>query len=66
MELYNLFDLVDRNFRDCSVADNQREKEVTFCLTVTIIEKSKNSSTQLETIQDLMIPFLLQTVLKGW
>ncbi|KAG8659279.1 DNA-directed RNA polymerase IV subunit 1 [Manihot esculenta] len=51
--------------KDCSVADNQREMEDTFCLTITIIEKSKNSSTQLETIQDLMIPFLLQTVLKG-
>ncbi|KAF2313210.1 hypothetical protein GH714_009784 [Hevea brasiliensis] len=35
------------------------------CVTVTIIEKSRNSSVQLDTIQDLMIPFLLETVLKG-
>ncbi|XP_057993467.1 DNA-directed RNA polymerase IV subunit 1 isoform X2 [Hevea brasiliensis] len=51
--------------KDCSVADNQREKEDMLCITVTIIEKSRNSSVQLDTIQDLMIPFLLETVLKG-
>ncbi|XP_050227875.1 DNA-directed RNA polymerase IV subunit 1 [Mercurialis annua] len=51
--------------KNCSVADNQREKEDTLCITVTVVEKSKNSSTRLETIQDVVIPFLLATVLKG-
>ncbi|EEF51083.1 DNA-directed RNA polymerase, putative [Ricinus communis] len=51
--------------KSCSIADNHREKEETLCITVTIVERSKNSSTRLATIQDLMIPFLLETVLKG-
>uniref|UniRef100_A0A2P2QM21 Uncharacterized protein MANES_02G028200 n=1 Tax=Rhizophora mucronata TaxID=61149 RepID=A0A2P2QM21_RHIMU len=52
--------------RDCSVADSQKEKEETFCLTVHIVENFKNSSITLETIQDMIIPFLLQTVIRGF
>ncbi|XP_020539597.1 DNA-directed RNA polymerase IV subunit 1 isoform X2 [Jatropha curcas] len=51
--------------KDCSVADNHREIEDTLCITVTVIEKAKNSSIKLDTIRDLIIPFLLETVLKG-
>ncbi|XP_065870732.1 DNA-directed RNA polymerase IV subunit 1 [Euphorbia lathyris] len=50
---------------DLSTDDNQKEKEDILCITVTIVERSKNSQIKLVTIQDLMIPFLLETVLKG-
>lgn len=52
--------------RYCTVADTWKEKKETFCISVTIVETSKNEFIELETIQDLMIPFLLETVLKGF
>ncbi|KAJ6701636.1 DNA-DIRECTED RNA polymerase [Salix koriyanagi] len=48
------------------VAGTWKEKKETFCITVTIVETSKKEFIELETIQDLMIPFLLETVLKGF
>ncbi|CAK7335435.1 unnamed protein product [Dovyalis caffra] len=41
-------------------------KKETFCITVTIVETSKKEFIELETIQDLIIPSLLETVLKGY
>ncbi|CAB4279805.1 unnamed protein product [Prunus armeniaca] len=38
----------------------------TFCITVTMPENSKNSSEQLDIARDLVIPFLLGTVVKGF
>ncbi|WCJ19100.1 DNA-directed RNA polymerase IV subunit 1 [Euphorbia peplus] len=51
--------------KNCSIYDNQKEKEDKLCITVTIVERSRISRIKLATIRDLMIPFLLQTVLKG-
>ncbi|KAJ8769723.1 hypothetical protein K2173_005929 [Erythroxylum novogranatense] len=51
--------------KNCSVADSHKEKEGTFCISVTIIDSSKDSSMRLETIKALMIPFLLEAVVKG-
>ena len=39
--------------------------EETSCITVTILENSKNS-VQLDAVRDLLIPFLLRTAVKGW
>lgn len=60
------FPKVQITSRYCTVADTWKEKKETFCITVTIVETSKNEFIELETIQDLMIPFLLETVLKGF
>lgn len=60
------FSKVQITSRYCTVADTWKEKKETFCITVTIGETSKNEFIELETIQDLMIPFLLETVLKGF
>ncbi|XP_011014513.1 PREDICTED: DNA-directed RNA polymerase IV subunit 1-like [Populus euphratica] len=60
------FPKVQITSRYCTVADTWKEKKETFCITVTIVETSKNEFIELETIQDLMIPFLLETVIKGF
>ena len=51
------------NGRDC--IETQKEDNDTFCITVTIAEY-KNSSLQLDSVKDMIIPFLLGTVIKGW
>ncbi|KAG7028326.1 DNA-directed RNA polymerase IV subunit 1 [Cucurbita argyrosperma subsp. argyrosperma] len=52
--------------QDCSLADSSREDGDTVCLTVTIAENTKNSFLQLDFIQDLLIHFLLGTVIRGF
>lgn len=51
--------------RDCPLADSLTEDGDTVCLTVTIAENTKNSFLQLDFIQDLLIHFLLGTVIRG-
>ncbi|KAJ7952384.1 DNA-directed RNA polymerase subunit [Quillaja saponaria] len=38
----------------------------TLCITVTLVENSKNSSIQLDAVRDFLIPILLSTVVKGF
>ncbi|XP_038905038.1 DNA-directed RNA polymerase IV subunit 1 isoform X1 [Benincasa hispida] len=52
--------------QDCPLADSVREDGDTVCLTVTIAENTKNSFLQLDFIQDLLIHFLLGTVIRGF
>ncbi|XP_059661700.1 DNA-directed RNA polymerase IV subunit 1 [Cornus florida] len=52
--------------KDCGVTDKQKENEATFCITVTIVEGSRNSCVQLENLRDTVIPYLLGTVIKGF
>ncbi|KAF5734464.1 DNA-directed RNA polymerase IV subunit 1 [Tripterygium wilfordii] len=59
------FPIVKIASKDCSVAHDEKEDNDTFCITVTVVENSKNSSIQLDAIRDLVIPFLLGTVVKG-
>ncbi|EXC17779.1 DNA-directed RNA polymerase D subunit 1 [Morus notabilis] len=51
--------------KDCSVPATREEDNDTCCITVSI-ECSKNSVIQLITVQDLLIPFLLETIVKGF
>lgn len=51
--------------RDCPLADSQKEDGDTVCLTITIVEHTKNSFLQLDFIRDLLIHFLLGTVIRG-
>ncbi|PHT57932.1 hypothetical protein CQW23_00295 [Capsicum baccatum] len=50
--------------KDCSVAEVGNEKSK-ICITVSAVETSKNSLSLLDTLRDLVIPFLLRTVIKG-
>lgn len=50
--------------RDCSVAEVQKEKSE-ICITVSVVETSKDPSSLLDTLRDVVIPFLLETVIKG-
>ncbi|XP_019055892.1 PREDICTED: DNA-directed RNA polymerase IV subunit 1 isoform X3 [Nelumbo nucifera] len=50
--------------RDCTFID-QRENGRTFCIVV-IVEITKDSSKQLDTVRDLVVPFLSRTVIKGF
>lgn len=50
--------------RDCSVAEARKEKSE-ICITVSVIETSKDPSSLLDTLRDVVIPFLLETVIKG-
>ncbi|CAI0374226.1 unnamed protein product [Linum tenue] len=49
----------------CSFGDNWKEKEETFCITATVVDSSKRLSTKLETIQDMVVPSLLRTPVRG-
>ncbi|PHU28342.1 hypothetical protein BC332_00435 [Capsicum chinense] len=51
--------------KDCSVAEVGNEKSK-ICITVSAVETSKNSLSLLDTLRDLVIPFLLRTVIKGF
>ncbi|KAF8412332.1 hypothetical protein HHK36_000294 [Tetracentron sinense] len=51
--------------KDCSAVYGQKENNGTFCITVAA-EISKGSPIQLDTVRDLVIPFLLRTVIKGF
>lgn len=42
-----------------------KEKDCDDCITVTLVEDSKNS-VQLDAVRNVMIPFLLRTAIKGW
>lgn len=37
----------------------------TICINIRMVGIDENSSTQLETLEDMVLPFLLQTVIKG-
>lgn len=60
------FNLADKWCRGCSATQTCNGDDDTFCITVTMPENSKNSSEQLDVARDLVIPFLLGTVVKGW
>ncbi|XVE64910.1 hypothetical protein DITRI_Ditri07aG0140000 [Diplodiscus trichospermus] len=60
----NLPDLQITN-KICSLIDTPSEDDV-FCITVTIVECSKSSRLELDVIRDLLIPSLLQAVVKGF
>ncbi|PSS09783.1 DNA-directed RNA polymerase IV subunit like [Actinidia chinensis var. chinensis] len=50
----------------CSVADNKKENNATICITVTLVEGARNSGIQLDNLRDIVIPYLLGTVVKGF
>ncbi|CAN4127502.1 unnamed protein product [Withania somnifera] len=51
--------------KDCPVAEVQNKKSK-VCITVAVVETSKDSFSLLDTLRDLVIPFFLQTVIKGF
>ncbi|KAF5477554.1 hypothetical protein F2P56_004181, partial [Juglans regia] len=51
-----------RILRDSSVNDTREDDDI-FCIDVTIAEVSRNSSSPLDTIRDLVIPVLLRIVI---
>ncbi|XP_055821431.1 DNA-directed RNA polymerase IV subunit 1 [Solanum dulcamara] len=51
--------------KDCSVAEARKEKSE-ICITVSMVETSKDPSSLLDTLRDVVIPFLLETVIKGF
>nr|URM60724.1 TCP family protein [Gymnema sylvestre] len=48
----------------CSLAEN--ETDAKLCITVSVSESSRNSSVQWEALREMVIPFLLGTVVKGF
>ncbi|KAL6980110.1 DNA-directed RNA polymerase [Sarracenia purpurea var. burkii] len=50
---------------NCLVDDMQKENNATVCITVTMVESSRNSGVQLDYLKDMVIPVLLGTVVKG-
>lgn len=50
-------------YRDCDCCSTAKD---TFCISVTIAERSTNSSEELDKTRVLVIPFLLGTVVQGW
>lgn len=51
--------------KECSMDEMQKENNDMICITVTF-ENSKNSCLQWETARDLVIPFFLGTVIRGF
>ncbi|XP_058221761.1 DNA-directed RNA polymerase IV subunit 1 isoform X2 [Rhododendron vialii] len=51
---------------NCSVADMQKENSATFCIAVKVVKCSKNPAVEIDNIRDMVIPFLLGTVVKGF
>ncbi|XWS61838.1 hypothetical protein CRYUN_Cryun07bG0159800 [Craigia yunnanensis] len=49
----------------CSLIDMPNEDDM-FCITVTIVECSKSSRIELDVIRDMVIPSLLEAVVKGF
>ncbi|XP_052209737.1 DNA-directed RNA polymerase IV subunit 1 isoform X2 [Diospyros lotus] len=52
--------------KDFSGVDMQKENSAKIFITVIMVEGPRNSSVQLATLQDFVIPFLLGTVVKGF
>ncbi|KAJ0049670.1 hypothetical protein Pint_16034 [Pistacia integerrima] len=50
--------------KDCSSVNTQKDDDA-ICISVMLVENSKRSYIELETIRNFMIPFLLKTVVKG-
>ncbi|PSR91523.1 DNA-directed RNA polymerase IV subunit like [Actinidia chinensis var. chinensis] len=50
----------------CSVADAKKENNAIICITVTLVDGARNSGIQLDNLQDVVIPYLLGTVVKGF
>lgn len=48
----------------CS-SDDEAMKDDSFCITVTVIEASKHSVLELDAIRLVLIPFLLDSPVKG-
>ncbi|KAE8710817.1 Phosphoenolpyruvate carboxylase-related kinase 1 isoform 1 [Hibiscus syriacus] len=51
--------------KDCSFIDFENEDDA-FCITVTIVECSKSSRIELDVIRDMVIPSILEAVVKGF
>ncbi|WOG90280.1 hypothetical protein DCAR_0209523 [Daucus carota subsp. sativus] len=45
--------------------DSSEKNMATICINIRMVGIDENSSTQLETLEDMVLPFLLQTVIKG-
>lgn len=43
----------------------QKENSATFCIAVKVVKCSKNPAVEIDNIRDMVIPFLLGTVVKG-
>ncbi|KAH7514026.1 hypothetical protein FEM48_Zijuj11G0044900 [Ziziphus jujuba var. spinosa] len=52
--------------RNCSEADTHEKDKDPCCIVVSIPENSKNSSIELDMVQNVVIPSLLGTVIKGF
>ncbi|XP_021901821.1 DNA-directed RNA polymerase IV subunit 1 [Carica papaya] len=52
-------------FGECPIDDGPRQED-SFCISVTVVKKSKDSSVQLDTVRGLVMPFLLRAVIKGF
>ncbi|MCD7452091.1 DNA-directed RNA polymerase [Datura stramonium] len=51
--------------KDCPLAEVQKEKSK-ICMTVAVVETSEDSSSLLDTLRGVVIPLLLETVIKGF
>lgn len=52
--------------KDCSAIGTKKEQNATFCITITMIECARNTTEQLDTLRDMVIPSLLGIVVKGF
>ncbi|XAR55026.1 DNA-directed RNA polymerase [Bertholletia excelsa] len=52
--------------RNCLLDGMKEEQNATYCITVTVVESSRNSVVQLDTLQNMVIPSLFGTVIKGF
>lgn len=60
----NISDLLITS-KECPIDDGPRQED-SFCISVTVVKKSKDSSVQLDTVRGLVMPFLLRAVIKGF
>ncbi|XP_010533721.1 PREDICTED: DNA-directed RNA polymerase IV subunit 1 isoform X2 [Tarenaya hassleriana] len=59
-------DIADLKIRSNDCSDKNSTKNDGFCITVTIVEVSKKSSTDPDSVRCMLIPFLLDSVVKGF
>ncbi|GFZ02157.1 nuclear RNA polymerase D1A [Actinidia rufa] len=63
----NVHSIVDALYMQWNcTADNKKENNATICITVTLVEGARNSVIQLDNLRDIVIPYLLGTVVKGF
>ncbi|CAN8245311.1 unnamed protein product [Cochlearia groenlandica] len=60
-----LVDLIIESTNHCS-SDENTTKDERFCITVSLVEASEHSSLELEAIRRVLIPFLLDSPVKGY